>query len=36
LKEIGNEVVSEGVDQILSVGIASQIAQRRDGHGYAR
>ena len=36
LKEIGNEVVGEGVYQILPVGIAGQIAQRRDGHGYAR
>ena len=35
-KKIGNEVVGKGFHQILLVGIAGQVAHRRDGHGNVR
>ncbi len=35
-KEIGHQVLGKGFDQVLLVGIASQIAHRRNRHSNAR
>ncbi|MBV8119551.1 MAG: hypothetical protein JO081_06395 [Alphaproteobacteria bacterium] len=36
LKEIGNEIVGKSIKQMLLVGVATQIPQRRDGDSNAR
>src|SRR5271168_2082923 len=35
-KKVGYEVVGKGFHQILLIGIASEVADRRDGHGDVR